>query len=238
MRTRSWLLGLLLATLCVGHPSTECQGPGTTCAEYAASPLVFLGRVTQVSPDADDRALGPLLPQTVTFDVLEDFKGTAGGGASLTFDPAAPDARVFSTGETVLVYARGTPNQTIWFAGCSRTRRVAPDDPEITTLRQLRSGVRGASVEGTLQIPAMRRPPAAPLNADLGNLPLSLQALDGSETVVAASQSSGYFLFPWVRPGTYRLRFESAAFVPVVRDITIPENARCQTLEPIAVRPR
>lgn len=124
---------------------------------------MFLARVT---PEADDRQVGPLRPQTVTFDVIEDFKGTAGSGAILTFDPAAADARVFSAGETVLV-----------------------------ALRQLQAGSRGASLEGTLHIPASSRPPAAARAADLGNLPLSLQAMDGSDTIVLASQPSGYFLF-------------------------------------------
>lgn len=235
---RQWLFGLALAALHFGHPSAECQGPGTICAEYDAAPLVFLGRVSQVTPEVNDREIGPLRPQTVTFEVIEDFKGTAGGGTTLTFDPAAADARVFSEAETVLVYAHPGADRSLWFAGCSRTRRVTPDDAELVTLRQLQNRDRGGSLEGTLQIPPSTRPPAAPRAADLGNLPLNLQALDGSGTVLVFSQASGYFLVPWVKPGLYRLRFDSPSFVPVVRDVAVGERGRCQTLEPIAVRPR
>jgi hypothetical protein len=199
--------------------------------------MVFVARVTQVVP-TDDQPLGPVLAQTVTFTVIEDFKGTAGGSATLTFDPAAPDARVFTPGETVLVYARPTADRSLWFAGCSRTRRVGTNDPELETLRRLQIGQRGGSLEGTLVVPANRRPPAVAHDASLDELRLSAQALDGSETFTILSQSSGYFLFPWLRPGVYRLRFESPRFVPVVRDVVVGDDARCQTLEPIAVRPR
>jgi hypothetical protein len=237
MTLRRSLASLALVVLLAGEASAECQGPGTVCAEYGAAGMVFLARVTEVSPE-DDRQLGPVLHQSVAFEVIEDFKGTAGGSVVVTFDPAAPDARPFVARETVLVYARRIANTALWFAGCSRTRRVAPDDLELTTLRQLQTGSRGAGLEGSLVVPANNRPPAAARDASLGNLRLSIQALDGSETFTILSQSSGYFLFPWLRPGVYRLRFESPRFVPVVRDVVVGDDARCQTLEPIAVRPR
>jgi hypothetical protein len=237
MSKRPWLIGLMLAALWTGDASAQCQGPGTICAEYEAAAMVFLARVSQVTP-IDDRQLGPILLQTVTFEVIEDFKGTAGGSATLTFDPAAPDARVFSTAETVLVYVRTTANRSVWFAGCSRTRRVTPDDAELVTLRQLQNGNRGGSVEGTLLVPANVRPPAVLRHASLENLQLSVQALDGSETFLVSSQASGYFLFPWLRPGAYRIRLEAPELVPVVRDVVIGESAPCRTLDPMAVRPR
>src|SRR3954470_6055733 len=85
-----------------------CTGPGTICAEFDASSYVFLAKVIQVTPTPEDdhRQIATMRPQIVMFDVLEDFKGTAGGTATLTFDPAAPDARTFETDETVLVYAK------------------------------------------------------------------------------------------------------------------------------------
>jgi hypothetical protein len=241
MHRHRWLaLVILCVTFCAARPAAQAEcAPGTVCADYANATVVFVARVSYVSPAEDDRSLGPLIPQTVTFDVIEDFKGNAGAAASLLFDSSAPGARVFSVGETVLVYARpAAGDRSLSFAGCSRTRRIAADDPELTTLRQLRASSRGGSIEGVLQAPASAQPPAPPHNVDLGNLPLTLQPLDGAETIVVLSQPSGYFLFPWLRPGTYRLRFEAGAFVPVVRDITIAETAGCKTLDPIVVRPR
>jgi len=122
-----------------------CSPIGTACAEFDAAGLVFLGRVTDASPPIEDNPIGPLRPQTVTFDVIESFKGAA-GNAALTFDPAEPGARLFSSGETVLVYARRRGDRGYWFAGCSRTRRVTPEDPELATLRQL-AKVRPSSIE-------------------------------------------------------------------------------------------
>jgi hypothetical protein len=233
----SWISLVLLAAFAV-PASAQCKGQGTVCAEFDASPLVFYGRVTQASPSPEEQPLGPLLPQVVNFEVLEDFKGTAGGAASLTFDAAMPGQRFFTPGETVLVYARQTPDRSSWFAGCSRTRRVPPEDPELTTLRQLRSQVRGGSVEGTLEVAPARRPPAVPLGVDLGNLPIVIQAIDGTETVSITTQAGGYYLIPWLRPGRYRLRFDAPAFEAVLRDIVVAETGRCQTIDPIIVRPR
>lgn len=236
--TLAWLFGLALVAQAAAPPPAPCAGPGTICAEYDAATLVFLARVASVSPELDERQVGPIRPQTVTFDVIEDFKGTAGSGATLPFDPAASDARMFVEGETVLVYAKPTQDKSVWFAGCSRTRRVAMDDAELITLRQLQIRLAGASLEGTLHVPASPRPPAVPKTFDLTNLPVSLQALDGTGTVIVASHGSGYFLFPWLKPGTYRLRFEPAGYVPVIRDIVVGDRSRCQVLEPIFVRPR
>jgi hypothetical protein len=233
--------GFLLASLlALGATDAfaQCQGPGTVCAEYDTATYVFFARVSQVSPDPDDRTLGALVPQNVTFDVIEDFKGTAGGATILTFDQSSAGARLFSVGEIVLVYARSTRENSIWFAGCSRTRRTTAEDPELETLRQIRGRTRGGSLEGNLMIPANRRPPALAPEANLANVTISLQALDGSETLAALSQPSGYFLFPWLKPGVYRLRVESPELASVIQDVTIGETARCQTLNPISVRPR
>ena len=69
-----------------GAAPAGCTGPGTICAEFDASVYVFLAKVIQVtpSPEDDHRQIGPMRPQVVQFDVLEDFKGTAGGTATLT----------------------------------------------------------------------------------------------------------------------------------------------------------
>ncbi len=242
MRHSRWGIGLLLAVLGVGHPAaqtgaqTPC-GPGTICADYDAADYVFVARVSQVTPSLDDRTVGPLLNQTVMFEVIEDFKATAGSGATLMVNPTVPDARLFIPGETVLVYAKRI-DRTLVFAGCTRTRRVRLDEPEFITLRQLQLDTRGSSLEGALQISANARPPALPRGADLGNVQISLQAMDGSDTLVVLTEPSGYFLFPWLKPGAYRLRVEASALAPAVRDVVIADKGRCQTVDGLFARPR
>jgi hypothetical protein len=242
MRNSRWMIGLVLAVVCAGHPEAQTQaegpcGPGTICADYDAADYVFVARVSQVTPSPDDRSVGPLLNQTVTFDVIEDFKATAGSGATLSVNPAARDARLFTPGETVLVYAKRVERSLV-FAGCSRTRRVRLDEPELLTLRQLQLDARGSSLEGALQISPNVRPPALPRSADLGNVQISVQPMDGSDTVVVRTEPSGYFLVPWLRPGAYRLRMDSPALAPAVRDIVIADKTRCQTVDGLFARPR
>jgi hypothetical protein len=229
MRNRGWLIAAWLGAFCGVHPAValaQC-GPGTVCADYTSANAVFFGRVAQVSPPAEDRTVGQLLLQTVTFDVIEDFKGTAGGGISMSFDPAAQDARLFAAGEVVLVYARR--GERVWFAGCGRTRQVTPDEPELITLRQLQLGTRGGSLEGMLQPLEGARPPALPRNFDLGRARITVQSMDNPETFEIFTQPTGYFLVPWLKPGTYRIRLESPALAPVVRDVTIGDSSRCVT---------
>ena len=223
-------------TPAVGAADGSSCGPASVCQEFDSHPVVFVGTVVQVTPDPDDRSPGALRPQTVAFQVSEDFKGASGSSTTLAFDPAAGGARVFSNGETVLVYARRDGSN--WFAGCSRTRRVLPDDPELVTLRQLQGLIPGASIEGTLELPDNPRPPAAARSTDLANVPLTAQALDGAGTVSISSQPGGSFLFPWLRPGAYRIRLESPTFVPIVRDIIVAEKSRCVTMAPMTIRPR
>jgi hypothetical protein len=242
MRSRRCVIGLVLAVLSAGHLKAQTQaqgscGPGTICADYDAADYVFVARVAQVTPSPDDRTVGPLLNQTVTFEVIEDFKATAGSGATLVVNPSTPDARLFTPGETVLVYAKRI-DRTLVFAGCSRTRRVRLDEPEFIALRQLQLDTRGSSLEGALQISANARPPALARGADLGNVQISLQAMDGSDTIVVRTEPSGYFLFPWLRPGTYRLRVDSSALAPAVRDVVIGDKTRCQTVDGLFARPR
>src|ERR1043166_7731055 len=105
MRRAVWLIALATIGWVPRLPAAPCA-PGTICAEYDAAAMVFLARVAQVVPENADFPLGPLRPQTVTFDVIEDFKGTAGSGTTLAFDPGAAGARPFSNREGVLVFAR------------------------------------------------------------------------------------------------------------------------------------
>lgn len=243
---RTWLAVFVLSTFASGSSLAQRPasgpaensicGPGSICAEFAGHPVVFVGTVVQASPEADDRTLGPLRLQVVHFQVAEDFKGSSGSSTTLQFDPAADGARIFSIGETVLVYARRDGEG--WFAGCSRTRRVTRDDPELVTLRQLQALIPGGSIEGTLEVSDNPRPPAPARNVDLDKLPLSAQALDGSGTVSILSQPGGTFLFSWLRPGAYRIRFESPEFVPVVRDVVVAEKSGCLTIAPMRVSRR
>jgi hypothetical protein len=235
------VLGVSAAVTLTFHPvfaAGECTGPGTICAEYDAAAYVILARVSQVVPSLDDLPLGPIQPQTVTFDVIEDFKGSASGTAMLAFDPAAADARIFSPGETVLAYIRATSERGIWSAACSRTRQVSLNDAELIALRRLATRTLGGSVEGTLVEPLSPRPPGGPPDVDSGPLRITAQALDAPGMATASMPSPGYFLFGWLSPGSYRLRVESPASVPIVRDIVVGEHARCVTLPPLTIRPR
>jgi hypothetical protein len=157
---------------------------------------------------------------------------------TITFNVAAPDERAFKSGETVLVYALATPARGVSSVACTRTRQILPDDPETATLRELALKSPGAVIEGSLRVLEGATPPALPAATPLARLTVSAESLDRGDVLTATSGSGGYFTFPWMPPGRYRLTFDSPLYAPVTRDIAIDSKTRCLTLDPIVVKLR
>src|SRR4051794_27598719 len=101
------LLGVSAGRVQPAPAPPACAEAGTLCPEFYTPPIVFIGTVTDASPEfAEDDPAPKRRPQTVSFDVIEGFKGTASGAETLVIDPADPEQRVFANGETVIVYAK------------------------------------------------------------------------------------------------------------------------------------
>jgi hypothetical protein len=235
---KTWVFAAATALVTAVPAFGVCSDVGSVCAEFDRSRAVFFATVTHLTPDEDDRKPGVRRPRSVTFQIIEAFKGVTAGELTLAFQPTVSGDRPFSTGEAVLVYAARTNAEGLWFAACSRTRRITADDPELVALRQLMARAPGGALEGSLEIPEASRPPSLPPTTDLSNLQLTADSLDGQPTLSISTLPGGRFMFPWLPPGRYRIRFESDPYVPVVRDIVIGARNRCLDLEPISVRPR
>ena len=215
---------------------SPCGDPGSICAEFDAATAVFVANVVSLSVEPQEPDLRPVQLQTVIFDVTEAFKGTAAGPLSVDFNVADVRERRFSVGETVVVYLRGSARTRS--VACTRTRRTTSDESEASTLRELVRGSAGGAIEGTLRVFEGTRPPALPAGTPLDHVDVTAEAVDRHETVRASSQTGGYFAFPWLEPGRYRIRLESETYAPVVRDVVIDPRQRCLTLAPVTVQLR
>ena len=173
-----------------------------------------------MNPEATECKRTPDRPQTIGFNVLHGFKGAMSGYLTLTFNIATPDERVFTQGETVLVYAQTTSTRGISSVACTRTRRVDADDPEALTLRELALRTTGAAV------------------TPLEHLTITAESLDRGDVATISSGTGGYFAFPWLVPGRYRITFDSPLYVPVTRDVVVDAKTRCARLAPLMVKLR
>jgi hypothetical protein len=238
MLTFAGTLVLALASGAGPRAAEGCAEPASICADFDRASVVFVGRVERAWPEAPDRQLEDVRPQTVAFDMVESFKGMTGGSATLVLNTAAVNERVFSVGEVVLVYAQKGAQPNLSTVACTRTRRVRPDDPELAVLAGLARADAGGTVEGSL-VPLQGSQPAAPgPTAELGHLEISIESIERGDVVTIVSQPSGYFLVPWLQPGRYRLRLDAPAFAPVTRDVVIAAKARCVRLDPLTLRLR
>jgi hypothetical protein len=214
-----------------------CADPGFICAEFDAATAVFTGTVVSLSAEPLDVQPRAARLQTVIFEITEAFKGTAVGGLSIDFNLADEQERRFAVGETVVAYLRGSA-RTRLSTVCTRTRRIAPDDPELMALRELVHGTAGGVVEGALRVFEGSRPPALAASTSLDHLDVSAESVDRKETITVKSQAGGYFVFPWLEPGRYRIRFDAEKYAPVVRDVVIDARQRCLGLDPMIVQLR
>lgn len=216
-----------LAVLCAltvgGQPPGECLADaGTVCESVKTTPLIFLGEVKNVNWDPRDQTRPPG-PQIVTFRVLEGLKGVTGAEITLSF-AAAGEQPEFMNGQRELVYARRSLSSQEWFASCSRSRSVAPDDPEVLALRNVIRGVVGAVVEGSLLIDATARK----------DVRVTAKS-PGTEVGTKVLLNGGGRYLLWLPPGRYTLRFDAPDYESRTIAVVVSQSDRCVTVEPVVL---
>ena len=134
----------------------DCSQPGPPCTATAKTPVVFAGRVTQISEilipmgTGTNRASYPY--HLVRFDVEENFRGPERKSIEVTTGMGGGDCGFsFRTGERYVVYAGDAPNIGRLYTGiCTRTSPVSEAGADLEFLRRLGDPSRGAGVEGTI----------------------------------------------------------------------------------------
>ena len=156
--TRRSFTALLIASagmlLVPAAHACSCGDPGPPCIAFNETPVVFAGRVIQLTelriPVGRDKTLHPY--HLVRFDVEETFRGpqrklldvtTGAGGGDCGFS--------FRTGERYLVYAHASPEiGRLYTDFCTRTKPLSEAGADLDFLRRRGDPSRGAGLEGTI----------------------------------------------------------------------------------------
>jgi hypothetical protein len=197
----------------------DCAVVGDTpiCYGLGESELIFLADVISVQ----DATAGGMRVADVRFRVLEPFKGVLAPDATLRFDATQAEQFTFVPGQRLLVYA--SRSQGRWHSGCTRTRVVGADDPEIDILRGLTTGRPGGPVSGIVM---------STTDAEQQLLPgvrvtLRGSAVDGGVERQATTSTDGVFQFGWVEPGSYNVVVAGPRGVEEQRTVVVERRSAC-----------
>jgi hypothetical protein len=213
-------LALLVILPLVDVPlRADCAAVGDTpiCYGFGESELIFLADVV----DVQDATAGGTRVADVRFRVVDRFKGVVAPDATLRFDATQAERFTFVAGQRLIVYA--SRSQGRWHSGCTRTRVVGDDDPEIDILRGLTTGRPGGPLSGIVMS-----------TTDTGQrlllgVRVSLRGgvSDGGVNRQATTGPDGVFQFDWVAPGTYSLVVAGANGAEERRTVVVERRSAC-----------
>lgn len=218
MRTALFtLLGLFLV---MESAHAECVG-FDVCTRFKHSGSVFVADVRDI---ARVKTAGGWF-NDLTFDVLEPFKNVKRGVTTLRMPPSV-EGHNFRAGERVFVLTTRNKDGS-WSNGCTGTRAVHEDDPDVRMARVLARGEDGASIGGRLVSVDNGRVIWTREHPDVR---VTLRRTSGATSVVSTNRQ-GVFLFDWVRPGDYYVSVENQRGYPRLRQrVVVGPGQNCRSL--------
>jgi hypothetical protein len=167
----------------------ECVNVGGRCADFERAARVFLADVMKAEGE----------PQTVTFNVIEAFKGVQPGQLVMTFTTIVEDAR-FQAGTRVLAFT------ATHSAVCTRTHVVTDDDADLAWVRARVAKTSGAEVHGLIRFDV----PKGELSHAKYSATLSLWRDAAVIATLPADVHASWdeYDFGWQPPGRYVVRAE------------------------------
>ncbi len=150
------LVALAGALLAPAAEACDCGATGPPCIAFPKTPVLFAGRVTQVSelsiPDKTEKNDFVYRYQLVRFEVEENFRGQPRTSIEVTTGEGGGDCGFhFRTGERYLVYAGELPETgRLYTSICTRTRLLSEAAADLDFLRKRGDPGRGAGLEGTI----------------------------------------------------------------------------------------
>jgi hypothetical protein len=193
----------------------DCAAVGDTpiCHGLRESELIFLADVVGVQ----DATAAGMRVADVRFRVLERFKGVLTADVTLRFDATQAERFTFVPGQRLLVYA--SRSQGRWHSGCTRTRAVSEDDPEIDILRGLTTTRPGGPLSGVVMSTT-----DAEQRLLLG---VRVSLLGNGVDQQVTTGPDGVFQFGWVAPGTYSLVVAGPRGAEERRTVVVERRSAC-----------
>jgi Carboxypeptidase regulatory-like domain len=220
MRITTALAILLAVAPTFAAPTTtcDCGRREAPCGTYWTSPAIFVGRVDAIQRTAGGRS--------ITFTILERYRGPALSSITLTVGPAGQRcSRTFKVGREYLVYASRADIGGWTTNACSRTRAVEDAASDLAYARAVKDGsAPSGQISG--HVVAMGTPVA--------EVRVTVTSERDSVSLTATTNEAGDFSVPTGGSGRYRVAFTPpigyvADEPPAVLDL--PDARSCATVE-------
>ena len=174
----------------------ECSPPPPPCVEYSATPIIFLGTVTEamqtegVARMRIDKAYKGISEKTV-----------------LLYDSGMCDGPTLRVGEQYIMYTQNDGSGYLPSRGCTRSRNVKYADEDLAFLNSLAGAAPTGSISGKVTMST----------GDLARTgdPLSgatIEILNGQEKATTTTDTSGRYSFLGLQPGSYLVRATKPGF--------------------------
>jgi hypothetical protein len=205
------LIAVAAVVLVPAAQACTCGDPGPPCRAFENIPVVFVGRVTQLS-ELRIPAGPPENPYFYTnylvrFDVEESFRGEYRKLIDVTTGLGGGDCGFpFRMGERYLVYAGDFPRIGRLITGiCTRTKALSDAAVDLDYLRHRGDPRLGAGIEGTI-VELERDPKTNNTNTRgmMQGVPVVVES--GGRKWEATTDNQGWFRFWGLPPGEYTVR--------------------------------
>ncbi len=186
---------LLLPCVAASVHACQCRERQPPCAQYWEADAVFIGSVTEITPElvpySDDRFLEY---EMVKFDVEQSFRGIDGGKAELAVWLSSC-AYSFKVGKKYLVYAyRNSITNKLDTSYCSRTRELFNAAEDLRYINSLNIKSPGNAITGRL------------IDGEKKLTGVRVVAEGMGKRYRSVSDEKGWFSFTVAQPGKYKVR--------------------------------
>ena len=172
----------------------ECAPPPPACVEYSATPIIFLGTVTEASQTENGWV------RLARMRVDKAYKGISEETVIL-YDSGMCDGPTLRVGEQYVMYTHDDGTGYLPSRGCTRSRNVKYADEDLAFLNSLA----GAAPTGTI---------SGKVTMSTGDLartgdPLSgatIEILNEQEKATTTTDRSGRYSFFGLQPGSYLVK--------------------------------
>jgi hypothetical protein len=232
----------ILAFLLVPLRALACDCPywGAPCKAFAATPVIFCGRVTKISQVAIKLGSGEVYQQRiVTFEVEPGYRGLEShavtqGVSGFSGGDCGYD---FLVGVEYLVYAAPHPATGKLYTGiCERTRLLSAAADDLEYFSKKDDPDHGAGIEGWIDELSRDRNNNTDVVGPLKHVQLSINGAKHRWTITTGED--GRFRLWGLPPGRYHVTPNfSPKFVPMSRTVDL-KSGSCEELRFLATPPR
>ncbi len=184
----------------------SCMSSGPPCQSYWNTPVVFSGRVVEITTPKIEETRSAAFPEkTIRFAVNQAFRGISGTTVEVVTGMGGGDCGYdFELNENYLVYADNYKGK-IYAGICSRTQLLSKAGEDIEYINNLSKTKAGATVYGSVSKYRQRKSDEEwQSNPPLPNIRLTLEGK--GESFEATTDSRGEFRVTELASGSYTLR--------------------------------